>query len=432
LIEELIEDALRSSAGLSSSIEDRWMIDRARELWVEHSPEPRESSKAGIDSGWNYLQFQGFYVYAVDAVSVDAGSNHVAAPRHEVGASGMSVEIRGRVVHDPNLFLESRGMEFEADLALESSPRVDLVLLDGSLLARIYDYRSRSISTLAEAVPKLLELDNAVFIAKRSQSTELIGRSQSTELIGGPLGDIYYFSRATPRAGFSAPCASNGVTHFYARLEDYAEVLRVEVPGSLDGAPPCPSASREGEWAETRRLMDSLAHGSVDGYPYVLILAHEMAHIGDVDMRALADLMGVGFLETGREVLGERGVPGRAGRRVGGGPGRGRQRRPPLRVQRHHRAAPASWGLRRGALGRRQGRPGDGGQDRDKEHNNGEVHELGRRPGGGQARERQPPRQVLRVPREGDGAARGAQVEQGDDALPPPDAGVAGEEGLGV
>ncbi|MGC8970070.1 MAG: DNA double-strand break repair nuclease NurA [Conexivisphaera sp.] len=297
MIRELLEDAIRLSGELPGRASDRSRLEEAASLWIAYEPSPRELSEAGIDSGWNYRQLQGFYVYAVDAVSVALDSSYVVEPRHEVGASDMSVRIRDRLVHDPNLFLEARGMEFEAALAVESSGRVDLVLLDGSLMARAYDSRSKSVTTLAEAVPELRSLPNAVFVAKRSQGTELLR---------GPLGDIHYFSRATQRAGFSAPCASQGITHFYVRLGDFTEVLRVEVPGILDGAPPCSEARPEGDWPEVRRVVDSLAHGTVGGYPYVLQQAHERAHVSDEEMRALAELAGAGYAETGREVLGER------------------------------------------------------------------------------------------------------------------------------
>ncbi|BBE42208.1 DNA double-strand break repair nuclease NurA [Conexivisphaera calida] len=297
MIGELMADALRRTGELRGHLGGRERLERAAALWIEHRPAPREVRQAGIDSGWNMVQLQGFYLYAVDAVSVAPDSSYVAAPRHELGASTMEVEIRGRMVQDPHLFLETRGMQFEGELAIESSRRVDMVLLDGSLMARAYDQRSKSIGALHDVLPELRSMENAVFVAKRSQGNELVG---------GPLGDIYYFSRATVSAGFSAPCVSEGITHFYARLEDGAECLRVEVPGRLDDAPPCREASAEGEWTEVRRVLDGLAHGIVGGYPYVLILAHERAHVGDRDIRAIANVMGVSFLESGREVLGER------------------------------------------------------------------------------------------------------------------------------
>lgn len=297
MIGELIGEAFRRTGELGGYLGDRRNFERARELWIGYSPKPREVRQAGIDSGWNFVQLQGFYIYAVAAVSVAPDSSYVVDPRYDVGASTMEMEERGRMVSDPHLFLETRGMTFEGELALDSSPRVDLLLLDGSLMARVYDSRSRAPTTLKDLVPRLKELGNAVFVAKRSQSSEVIG---------GPLGDIHYFSSATSGAGFSAPCVEEGITTFYARLEDYTECLRIEVPGILDGAPPCPRAAPEGDWEDVRHVMDRLAHGTVGGYPYVLIQAHERAHIGDKDIGAIAEVMGVSYLSSGREVLGER------------------------------------------------------------------------------------------------------------------------------
>ncbi len=296
MIRELLEDAIARSEELRRSLSDADLLRRAASLWVRYRPSPREARKAGIDSGWNYRQLQGFYLYAVDAASVDQYAGYVAEPRHELGVSTMELEVRGRIIHEPHLFLEAKGMAFEGELAFESSPKVDLVLLDGSFIARTSSQGLRLIPGYEDAISRIPSLGNVVFIAKRSQ-----GR----ELLGGPLGDIFYFSRASASAGFSAPCSTKGVTHFYARLEDGAECLRIEVVGDM-GAPPCDEASRDGDWKEVMRLLDELAHGAVGGYPYVLIQAHEIAHIGDREMEAIANLLGAGILESGREVLGER------------------------------------------------------------------------------------------------------------------------------
>ena len=51
--------------------------------------------------------------------------------------------------------------------------------------------------------------------------------------------------------------------------------------------------------------MDLLEPDSVDGYPYVLRLAHEKGKVSHEEMEKLANLLGLNVEVGGRQVLGE-------------------------------------------------------------------------------------------------------------------------------
>jgi NurA-like 5'-3' nuclease len=68
--------------------------------------------------------------------------------------------------------------------------------------------------------------------------------------------------------------------------------IKLEIPGA---------AGKE----EIERLMGQLGNDSVDGYPYVLRLAHEKGKVSREEMGKIANLLGLQVEFGGREVLGE-------------------------------------------------------------------------------------------------------------------------------
>jgi hypothetical protein len=259
-------------------------LSRARSLWVGYLPRSTDSEISGIDSSWNLIPYQGFYLYAVDAVSISADESSPVPPRFEVNIGTLEVEEGDEIVYNPRLRLQSIGMEYEYELATESLDREDFVLIDGSVLARFYDRRLRRPMKFFEYASKLMGKRNVVFVAKTSESNTVIG---------GAVGDLFYFARSTPASGFSKPHYEPiGVSVFYARLADHAPCLKVEVPGKVDED-------------EARNVLDVLSSRCFNGYPYVLRLAHERCKISKEDMLRLSEVLGLNVEVGGREVLGE-------------------------------------------------------------------------------------------------------------------------------
>lgn len=271
----------------------RSVLDRARSNWVGVEPSPRDPpmrTLAGIDSSWNFLPYQGFYVYAVDAVTMCADGSCLVPPLFKVNVDTLAVKTgEGKWVNSPALALESIGMEFEFEQARAAIGKADLVLIDGSILARFYDRKSNKESSYHEFAKELMrrrEKDEGgvLFVSKTSYS--------NVTLDGG-LGDMFYYNRVSSRPGFSKPYLDrSGVTISYVRLADYSPCIRLEVPGEVKS---------EG----VEELMRVLGESSVDGYPYVLRLAHERGKVSREEMEKLANLLGLNTEIGGREVLGE-------------------------------------------------------------------------------------------------------------------------------
>ena len=274
--EEILQNVDTSKLGES--------LSRAKSLWVDYKPQPTDSEISGIDSSWNLVPYQGFYLYAVDAVSISANESFPVPPRFDVNIGTLEVEEGDEIVYNPRLRLQSIGMEYEYNLATDSLGKEDFVLIDGSVLARFYDRRLKRPMKFFEYASMLMDKRNVVFVAKTSESNTVIG---------GAVGDLFYFGKATPVSGFSKPYYEPiGVSVFYARLADFAPCLKVEVPGKIDEV-------------EARHVLDVLNSRGFNGYPYVLRLAHERCRIANEDMLRLAEVLGLNIEMGGREVLGE-------------------------------------------------------------------------------------------------------------------------------
>ncbi|MEM0287109.1 MAG: DNA double-strand break repair nuclease NurA [Nitrososphaerota archaeon] len=258
----------------------------AQERWIVYKQQHSTKRISAIDSSWNYLKYHGYYLYAVEAVSVYADGSFATDPKYDVGIDTLEVEENEgkRIVYNPTLYLSSRGMDYEYLSALDSIERCDYVLVDGSLLARYYDRRQKKNVDFYTYAKELMSKQNIVFVAKTSESNLMLK---------GTLGDIYYFTKATKNAGFSMPYYDQvGITIFYARLDDYQPCLKVEVPGNLDQN-------------ECRKVFDVLGEKRFNGYPYALRLAHQRCKISDDDMQSLAVALGLDVEAGAREVLNE-------------------------------------------------------------------------------------------------------------------------------
>jgi NurA domain len=259
-------------------------LDKARNLWVDYQPRATESDIAGIDSSWNLIPYHGFYLYAVDAVSICEDESLSVLPRFDVNIGALGLDEEDGVTYNPRLMLQSRGMEYEYDLATETLGRKDFVLIDGSVLARFYDRRLKRPMTFFEYASMLMGKQNVIFVSKTSESNVILN---------GAVGDMFYFSKAASTPGYSRPYYDPiGVSVFYARLADFAPCLKVEISGKADEA-------------EANQVLDVLNSRRFNGYPYVLRLAHERCRIANEDMIRLAEVLGLNIEAGGREVLGE-------------------------------------------------------------------------------------------------------------------------------
>jgi NurA-like 5'-3' nuclease len=259
-------------------------LNRAREMWIDYEPRTLESDIAGIDSSWNLIPYQGYFLYAVDSVSISEDGSLPVPPRFDVNIDTLEIEEDNKIVYNPRLWLQSLGMKYEYELATESLETKEFVLIDGSVLARYYDKRLKKPMQYFEYASMLMNKRNIIFVAKTSESHIILD---------GAVGDMFYFSRATSTSGFSKPYhESIGVSILYVRLADFAPCLKIEVPGKIDEE-------------EARQVLDILNSRSFNGYPYVLRLAHERCIVTNKDMARLSEMLGLNIETGGRAVLGE-------------------------------------------------------------------------------------------------------------------------------
>ncbi len=199
------------------------MHKKARSIWHDFPDEHYNAKLAGIDSSWNLIPYHGFYLYAVDGVSLDRSGSLITKVRYEIGIDTLEFQEGNKIVYNPSISLSSKGMALEYQLIRDTIDKVDLTLVDGSLQARIYDSKRKSSLEFYEYAN--IKRDDIIFISKRSESRSMLR---------GPAGDIYYFDHATYTTGYSSPYYDKGITIVYARLADYLPCLKIEFSVRLD------------------------------------------------------------------------------------------------------------------------------------------------------------------------------------------------------
>jgi NurA-like 5'-3' nuclease len=278
MLHEVYLDAIRRHESKRTRISEsdfnnKKILEKARELWVEYKPVETESVLAGVDSSYNRQQFQGFHLYAIDAVCVTKEGNILSKEiDHDIG------------VIDQNL-LEVRSMEMETSVAGKAAFKADMVLLDGSMISRFVAANPPAVKSVIDLVE---EHENIVFISKTSDSKRIF------EHMDSKVGDIYFFNHISTKTGFSKPYNDKNykkpVTIVYARLSDFTPLIKLELPGEIAEQ-------------EVKGTIDRLAYGSVSGYPYVLKLAHNTVLVHDTDIERLASIYGLKNEVGAREIL---------------------------------------------------------------------------------------------------------------------------------
>ncbi|MEM2760798.1 MAG: DNA double-strand break repair nuclease NurA, partial [Nitrososphaerales archaeon] len=218
MLHDIYLDAIRNReskiADLSESF-NKQILAKAHELWRKYEPIPKETVTVGVDSSYNKHHFQGFHLYVIDAVCTSIDGNIVSKRfENKIGVIEQSQ-------------LEAKSMQMEAEVAGEAADTSDLVLIDGSMLAR---FVLGSTSTIKSAIDLVDRHSNIVFVSKSSDTREIFGGMDSR------VGDIYYFNRVSSKGGYSKPyCVTRyeekygkRVTVVFVRLSDYTPLLKLE------------------------------------------------------------------------------------------------------------------------------------------------------------------------------------------------------------
>src|ERR1035438_6859273 len=129
---EAYDHAISQREAILQNVDPRKLSEslaKARALWTDYQPRPTESDISGIDSSWNLIPYHGFYLYAVDAVSISEDESFPVSPRFDVNIGALGLEEGDEVAYNPRLKLQSIGMEYEYNLATETLEKKDFVLI---------------------------------------------------------------------------------------------------------------------------------------------------------------------------------------------------------------------------------------------------------------------------------------------------------------
>ncbi|MGI9567642.1 MAG: DNA double-strand break repair nuclease NurA [Nitrosopumilus sp.] len=250
------------------------ILQKARERWVEFSPEKEETVTAGIDSSFNNTKYQGIEIWATTAVSIKS-DGEILVDMHDSGLGS-----------DMELSKIASKMEIEA--CEKTVDYVDLVLMDGSLHSQ---FMTRQSSLDSRVVKTMRKRNNVVFIAKTSNTRKQF------ENFGSLAGDIFYYNHVTISPGFSKVFVEKKygsdkiISSTFVRLSDSTPIIKLEFLGE-----------RYGE-SEIKALMNKLYKTSVGGYPYALKLAHNNCKISDKEIAKMISLLGLSNEIGSREVL---------------------------------------------------------------------------------------------------------------------------------
>jgi NurA-like 5'-3' nuclease len=280
MLHEIYLDAIKNREAKIASIStdlNKKILEKAHTIWKGYEPRPKEDVVVGVDSSYNSRPFQGFHVYAVDAVCVRVDGSMVSARQ----------ENKAGVIDQGQL--ETKSMQMETEVAAEAANISDLVLVDGSIIARFVMGTGSVIKSVIDLTDNN---QNVVFVAKTSDSREIFASMNSR------VGDIYYFNRISKKAGYSRPHYitqyeekyARRITVVFTRLSEYTPIIKLEFAGEVDED-------------YVKGTIDQIAFKSVAGYPYVLKIAHKTAVITDNDIERLVSIYGLKNEIGAREVL---------------------------------------------------------------------------------------------------------------------------------
>lgn len=251
------------------------IIEKARQNWIEYTPQKQDATTAGIDSSFNSNKFQGIELWAVTAVSIKSDGD-ILVDLHESGL-------------EPDVDLTRRASRMEIEACERSVELVDIVLMDGSLHSQFMTRQASLNSAILKAMNKR---QNVIFISKTSNT------KKQFEELGAIAGDIFYYNHVTKRPGFSNIFTEKRygkdkiISSTFIRLSDSTPLIKLEMLGEGHSE------------SDVKLILNKLAKNSVGGYPYALKLAHNNCKISSNDLGKMVSLLGLSNEIGSREVLG--------------------------------------------------------------------------------------------------------------------------------
>lgn len=257
---------------------------------------------AAGDGSYSSRKFLAFNLYAVGAVSFIYNK--------EDGLDSIEKIDFNIAEHQSNFTdkLRNKMNLFEINNAIDCFEKynVDYYMIDGSVygdLFRIFPYEEKLKDIYTSKLEDMYELlkhkKNLIAISKTSTTNDYFFSN---------IPDMSIFERFNKESGYSNPIykkVKDGFTYdfpimddyfksleftvFYLRLNDYKNVVKIELPYK---------ASRK----EVEKVISVIKKESIEGYPYLLKKAHSEVVIHNKNILELAEIVGL-YEKSGREML---------------------------------------------------------------------------------------------------------------------------------
>ncbi|BBD72314.1 hypothetical protein HS1genome_0703 [Sulfodiicoccus acidiphilus] len=243
-----------------------------RESWKEFTPSPVQASVAAVDGGMFYRETRGGVIYAVDAeVLVHDETTRVLLEDARVGV--LRPGKNGKDVVGAHMSM------MELRLASNSLDSADLVLMDGSLKAKLNLLKKDSLNELkvdlTRAIDPVIHAPNVLWISKTSRASSM----------GLGYPDHYLYEVLTASPGFSdlrevrlGSFFNVTLLESFVRLEKGGPVLKLEWTSGAD-------------IKELLSLLTSVP--IIRGYPYPLLKVHFDVRFGTEDRETILSTLGL-------------------------------------------------------------------------------------------------------------------------------------------
>ncbi|WP_288193783.1 DNA double-strand break repair nuclease NurA [uncultured Methanobrevibacter sp.] len=305
MLESLYLEAIKKKDSIQKEIEDFEQSDfDIDKFWnFTDIQESNDNFKiAAGDGSYSSRKFLAFNLYAVGAVSYIYNRNN--------GLDSIEKVDFNIAEHQKNFTdkLRNKMNLFEIDNAVKcfNDYDIDYYMIDGSVygdLFRIFPYEEKLkdiYTSKLECMYNLLKFDKGLMAISKTSTTN--------EYFHSNIPDMSIFQRFNKLKGYSNPIykkvkdeftydfpimdnyfKSLEFTVFYLRLEDYKNVLKVELPYRANKK-------------EIEKVVSIIKRESIEGYPYLLKKAHNEVVIHNKNVLELAEIVGL-YEKSGREML---------------------------------------------------------------------------------------------------------------------------------
>lgn len=305
MLTSLYEEAAKKKGLIQEEIQE---IDNSdfdiNKFWNFDYIEPSNDNKLKIaagDGSYSSKKFLGFNIYAVAALGLIFDGDRLDNIENiELDATYHQKFLTDKLRAKMSIF------EIENAIRAIEEKDVDYYMIDGSLLGDIIRPAPNDKDLQKLYIEKL---DNLANILKYKDKMIAISKtSTSNDYFNNNIPDMSIFERFNKMEGYSNPKYINvnsqvkrefmihdsffkslDFTIFYIRLDDYKNILKVELPYKADND-------------EVEEIISIIKRDSVEGYPYLLKKAHQDVIIRNSDINDLSKILGL-YEKTGREML---------------------------------------------------------------------------------------------------------------------------------